>query len=144
MTRDEFLVTAKKYGATFAPAVSMGNIILTNTALQQIRAAMLPQAIIDLYTVTGGIILGSGYIFGPAEFSNNAIFPVPSIAKVNDELSGIAALRGHTIFGRNDLFLFTFDTFGNFYMHDNVTLRPLRKYADAYRAILDCLIAGKL
>lgn len=122
----------------------MGDIILTNTALQQIRAAMLPQIVTDLYTVTGGIILDSGYIFGPHEFTHKSQFPIPSITKINDEVSGIATLRGHTIFGRNDLFLFTFDAFGTFYMHDNVTLRPLRKYADAYRAMLDCLIAGKI
>ena len=65
MTTDEFLSYIKSRGAHLADAVSPNQIALTNTALQQRRRAMLPQYMTELYTKTGGIILGNGYIFGP-------------------------------------------------------------------------------
>jgi hypothetical protein len=53
-------------------------------------------------------------------------------------------LFGKTVFGRNDLFWFAFDAMGNCFMLDNLTLSQLRKYDNPYRAMLDCLIVGKI
>ena len=143
MTTDEFLSYIKSRGAHLADAVSPNQIALTNTALQQRRRAMLPQYMTELYTKTGGIILGNGYIFGPDKIPQGLHFPVPSILQINDELTNIPQTIGKTIFGRNDLFWFCFDAFGVCYMLDNLTLKPLRRYDDPYRALSDCLIAGK-
>ncbi|MBR1954224.1 MAG: hypothetical protein IKA25_04100 [Alphaproteobacteria bacterium] len=144
MTTDEFLSYIKSRGAHLADAVSPNQIALTNTALQQRRRAMLPQYMTELYTKTGGIILGNGYIFGPHEIPQGLRFPVPTITKINEDVSNIPQTIGKTIFGRNDLFWFAFDAFGVCYMLDNLTLAPLRKYDDPHRALIDCLIAGKI
>ncbi len=144
MTQDEFLSAIKKHNPLFAPGVSQGQITLTNTALQNIRAAMLPVVMMNLYTAVGGINIGGGYIYGIDEIKRGNMYPIPSIMDINQDLASIAALRGKTIFGRNDLFWFAFDSFGTFYMLDNVTLRTLRKYDDAYRAMYDCLMGGRI
>lgn len=144
MTTDEFLSYIKSRGAHLADAVSPNQIALTNTALQQRRRAMLPQYMTELYTKTGGIILGNGYIFGPNEIPQGLRFPVPTITKINEDVSNIPQTIGKTIFGRNDLFWFAFDAFGICYMLDNLTLAPLRKYDEPHRALIDCLIAGKI
>ena len=144
MTTDEFLSYMKSRGAHLADAVSPNQIALTNTALQQRRRAMLPQYMTELYTKTGGIILGNGYIFGPNEIPQGLRFPVPTITKINEDVSNIPQTIGKTIFGRNDLFWFAFDAFGVCYMLDNLTLAPLRKYDESHRALIDCLIAGKI
>lgn len=143
MTKEEFLSNMKKHGATFAAAETQQNIDLANTTLQKIQAAMLPAFIINLYKEVGGINLGNGYIFGPTEFSVNNKFPVPDIVQVNKDLSDINRMRGKTVFGRNDLFWFAFDSFGTCMMLDNMTLNVLRQYDDPYKALTDCLIAGK-
>ncbi|MDE5615960.1 MAG: hypothetical protein K2I81_03960 [Alphaproteobacteria bacterium] len=127
-----------------APPATARDIAMTNILLQGMRAAMLPLQLQELYSTTGGIVNGAGYIFGPVEISRAATHPVPSITDINRDMAHIAPLRGKTIFGRNDLFFFAFDAFGVFYMLDNISLRPLRKYEDMYRAITDCLAAGKL
>ncbi len=144
MTRDEFLSTIKARGAQFAPPATSRDIGIANTALQQMRAAMLPKFIIDLFSITGGINLGNGYIFGPTDIDDHAHYPTPSIIRTNMDFSHIPQLRGKTIFGRNDLFFFAFDAFGTCFMLDNLGLQPMRKYDDPYRAISDCLIAGKI
>ena len=144
MTCDEFLSLMKSRGAELMPPASPSQIALTNTALQQRRRAMLPSFMIELYTKTGGINLGSGYIFGPNEISQGIRYPAPTILQVNDDIATVASALGKTIFGRNDLFWFAFDAFGTCYMLDNLTLTPLRRYDDAHRALTDCLIAGKL
>ena len=144
MTTDEFLSYIKSRGAHLADAVSPNQIAMTNTALQQRRRAMLPQYMTELYTKTGGIILGNGYIFGPNEIPQGLRFPVPTITKINEDVSNIPQTIGNTIFGRNDLFWFAFDAFGVCYMLDNLTLAPLRKYDEPLRALIDCLIAGKI
>ena len=79
----------------------------------------------------------------PNEFENGPRTPVPSILEINRDISGVPGTVGKTIFGRNDLFWFAFDAFGTCYMLDNLSLRVLRKYDDSYRAMTDCLIAGK-
>lgn len=144
MTTTEFLSAIKSRGAIIAPPADVSTITLANTNLQNFQAAMLPAFIIDLYKSTGGINLGNGYIFGPTEFQIGNNFPTPSIVDVNKDISNIKSMRGKTVFGRNDLFWFAFDSFGACFMLDNLTLKPIRKYDDVYRALTDCLIAGKI
>lgn len=143
MTPQELVNKIKAQGALFAPAVSMQTITLTNNSLQNIFAAMLPAFLIDLYKITGGINLGNGYIFGPAELSFKAVFFVPSIFKVNEEISNMQDMRGQTVFGRNDLFWFACDSFGVCTMRSNLNLKPLKTYTNPHQAIIDCLMAGK-
>ena len=143
MTTTEFLSTLKSRGATIYPAASKRDVDMANNALQSRRCAMFPAIIIDLYNHASAINLGNGYIFPPVEVSRGIIAPIPSIVDININLTSMPEIRGKTIFGRNDLFWFAFDAFGTFYMLDNLNLRVLRKYDDPYRAIMNCLIAGK-
>lgn len=145
MTKEEFLSLAKSRGATFWPGdATSRDTQLTNSALQTRRCAMLPPVMIDLYKSVGTINLGAGYIFGPKTVERPGGPTIPSIAQLNQELSQIPTAQNKTIFGRNDLFWFAFDAFGTFFLADNITLKILRKYDDPYRAMIDCLIAGKL
>ncbi len=143
MTSNEFLASIKARGASFAPGTTQRDIILATNALMAMHAARLPQYMSDLYINAGGINLGAGYIFGPTEWTAKRGVPVPGIVNINNEITKIPSMRGKTVFGRNDLFWFVFDTFGTCYMLDNVALRELRKYDDPYKAMTDCLIAGK-
>lgn len=143
MTPTEFLSQIKARNAKIMPPARQNQIILLNAALQQRRYAILPHTLLDLYNIAGAINLGNGYIFGPDEVERNQNYPIPSILQVNDDLSSLGKTVGLTIFGRNDLFWFAFDAFGTFYMLDNLTLTPLRRYDDPYKCIFDCLIAGK-
>ncbi len=143
MNTVEFLSLMKSRGATVVEPKSERDITLANNVLQARRCAMFPSVLIDLYKQTSAINLGNGYIFGPTECPRGTRFPIPSIVEVNVEVGNIATLRGKTIFGRNDLFWFAFDVFGTFYMLDNLNLRILRKYDDPYRAMSDCLVAGR-
>ena len=144
MTCSEFLSTIRSRGGVLLPAASVADITLTNTSLQQRRRAMLPKFLTELYQVCGGINLGSGYIFGPNEMIRDSRYPIPSILQINDQLTNLPQTLGYTILGRNDLFWFSFDAFGQCYMLDNLTLKPIRRYDDPYRALSDCLIAGKI
>ncbi|MDW2975332.1 MAG: hypothetical protein R8M70_04805 [Alphaproteobacteria bacterium] len=144
MTTDEFLSYIKSRGAHLTDAVSLHQIALTNTTLQHRRHAMLPAFMSNLYTKTGGIILGNGCIFGPNELPQGLRYPIPTIVQINQDALINSKILGKTVFGRNDLFWFTFDAFGTCFMLDNLTLSPLRKYEDPYRALIDCLIAGKI
>ena len=144
MTCSEFLSTIRSRGGVLLPAASVADITLTNTSLQQRRRAMLPKFLTELYQVCGGINLGSGYIFGPNEMIRDSRYPIPSILQINDQLTNLPQTLGYTILGRNDLFWFSFDAFGQCYMRDNLTLKPIRRYDDPYRALSDCLIAGKI
>ena len=143
MNMTDFLSSMKSRGATIFSPTPAHDITLANNALQARRCAMFPALFNELYKNASAINLGNGYIFGPIEIARGAKHPIPSIVDINVEMSGIAALRGKTVFGRNDLFWFAFDAFGAFYMLDNLNLRVLRKYDDPYRALSDCLIAGK-
>ena len=143
MNIDEFLSNIKTKGALVWGPSNARAIEFANSNLQQKKCAMLPNQIISLYMKTAGINLGTGYMFGPSELQNGANFPIPSIVQINEELRNIPALKNKTLFARNDLFWFAFDAFGAFYMLDNLNLRILRKYDDPYRAMSDCLIAGK-
>ena len=144
MTYAEFLSQMKTHGAYIAPPMPQNNTLIATTNLQQLRVAMLPKFMIELYSQCGGLILDTGYIFGPSEINRGKNYPVPDIVQINRDTAGIPALCGKTIFGRNDLFLFAFDSFGVCQMLDNITLAAMRTYDDPWRAMTDCLIAGKL
>lgn len=143
-TCTDFLTTIRTRGAIFTHPVPTQQLSLTNAALQRGRYAMLPDFLIQLYTNTGGINMGAGYIFGPTEVIYTPPFVIPSIIKVNNDVGPLGKTAGKTIFGRNDLFWFAYDAFGTCYMLDNLTLKPVKKYSDPYKAISDCLIGGKL
>ena len=144
MTRDEFLTTIKSKGALIWGPSNTRAIEYANSNLQQKKCAMLPNFMLDLYTKTGGINLGTGYIFGPTELPNGINFPIPSIVQINDEIRRIPSMRNKTLFARNDLFWFVFDVFGTCYMINNLNGTVLRKYDDPYRALYDCLLGGKI
>lgn len=144
MTTSEFLSLIKNRGATIFSPVSATDINTANTNLQDMRIAILPPFLQDLYTNCSGITLGSACIFGVTEIDRGIKYPLPSIIQINKDIIGNKNLSGKTVFGRNDLFWFAFDAFGNCFMLDNITLSVLRKYDDPYRAIMDCLIVGKI
>lgn len=141
---NQLLESLKQHGAFFAPATPTGQITILNMNLQKIRAAMLPNEFIKFYQICGGIKLGNGYIFGPNEYKTGRAHPIPDILAINQELTNIPSMRGKTVFGRNDLFWFAFDTSGICVMMDNIGLQTLRKYNDIYRAIYECLAGGKI
>lgn len=144
MDLNEFLTTIKSKGAFIWGPSNIRAIEYTNSTLQQKKCAILPNFMINLYTQTAGINLGSGYIFGPSELPNGNNFPIPSITQINDEIRNIPAMNNKTLFARNDLFWFVFDSFGTCYMLNNVNGTVLRQYSDPYRALYDCLMGGKL
>lgn len=145
MTNTEFLSLIKSRGAKILPVGDKNTINVVNTNLQKSKIIILPAFLTDLYNnYCFGITLGSSYIFGPQTTNRGIKYPIPSILEVNKDFAGHTNLFGKLIFGRNDLFLFASDAFGNCYMLDNLTLSVLRKYDDPYRAMLDCLIIGKI
>jgi len=148
MNKEEFLSSMKSAGAIMLPTALDTEIGTTQTSLQQIQAAVIPMAFIDFYkNVAGGIILGDAEIFGLVEFKREtaqAVYFIPSLLQVNREVSAFPQMRGKTMFGRNGLFWFAFDAFGNCFMLSNVNLAPMRKYEDIYKAISDCLAVGKI
>lgn len=143
MTAQDFINKFAQHNARFIAPSSNTNITKTDHLLQRYYRAKLPAFLIDLYKNTGGINLGSGYIFGPDPVKYSHNITVPSISEINSELSKIKNLQGQTIFGRNDLFWFSFDAFGNCYMLSNTSCKPLKKYSDPYQALNDCLMGGK-
>ena len=144
MTTTECLSLLKSRGALIFPPLGNIDINAINANLQDAQAAILPAFLIDLYKNCSGITLGSGCIFGIKEIDRGIKYPLPSIVEINKDLKGTKALFGKTVFGRNDLFWFAFDTMGNCFMLDNLTLAVLRKYEDPHKAIIDCLIVGKI
>ena len=144
MTSTEFISLIQSRGAMVFPKSSDQEILFANTDLQNMRAAMLANFIQDLYKSCSGITLSSACIFGPKQIERGIKYPLPSIVEINKDMIGNKNLFGKTVFGRNDLFWFAFDAFGNCFMLDNLTLSVLRKYDDPYRAMLDCLIVGKI
>lgn len=144
MTTDEFLSGIKTKGALAWGPSTPRAIEYANASLQRRKCAMLPNFIIDLYAKTAGINMGTGYIFGPTELPNGNNLPIPSIIKINEEIQNLPAFKNKTLFGRNDLFWFAFDSFGVCYMHSNITGAVLKKYDDGYRALYDCLMGGKI
>ena len=144
MTREEFTSSMKSAGAVFAPTVSDRSLQLAQSALQQMRSAIMPAALLAFYRESaGGVLLEDAHIFGPEDIERGK-YSVPSLVKINRELAIIPSARGRTVFGRNGLFWFGFDAFGNFQMIDLISLAPMRKYDDCYKAMSDCLIVGKV
>lgn len=144
MTTSEFISLSQSKGAFIAPTTDPSTINTVNIILQDMRIAMLPRFLTDLYNGCSGIILGSACIFGPTEIQRGIKYPLPSIIDINKDMIGNKNLFGQTIFGRNDLFWFASDAFGNCFMLNNLNLSVLRKYEDPYRGMLDCLIIGKI
>lgn len=144
MTTNEFISLIQSRGAIIVPSGDAGAINRANTILKDLQVAMLPSFLIDLYYNCSGITLGSACIFGPTEIERGIKYPLPSIVDINKEMAGNKNLFGKTIFGRNDLFWFASDAFGNCFMLNNLNLSVLRKYDDPFRAMLDCLIVGKI
>ena len=144
MTCNEILTAMTSRGAKTYTPPSQNQITLLNASLRQHRFALLPAFMNDLYKCVGGLNLDTGYIFGPSEIIRQNATPIPDILTINKDISTYKKISGMTIFGRNDLFWFAYDAFGICYMLDNLTLKPLRKYDNPYRAITDCLIAGKV
>lgn len=143
MTKEDFFSNLHLKGATCYPKCDIKTIMQTNNILQQYKHAMLPTFLIDLYGATSCIQLGSGYIFGPVEITNSTN-QIPSIITINNFINKHKPLIGKTIFARNDLFLFSFDTFGKCFMLNNLNLSVLRVYDSPYKAMYECLIAGKI
>ncbi|MBD5388749.1 hypothetical protein HDR63_00655 [bacterium] len=144
MTPDAFLTLIKKHGATVGAPADDSAIQLANARLMQIRAAMLPAFMRDLYAMAGGMELGCAAIFGPTDTPVGLGFPIPSIMQINEEIADMDTMRGKTVFARNNLFWFAFDAFGVCYMLDNLTLKVLRQYDDPYRAMTDCMAVGQI
>ena len=144
MTSTECLSLMKSRGAKVFPPLNSGAVTIANTSLGDMRIAMLPAFLQDLYKYCSGITMGPACIFGPNEISQGIKYPLPSILNINKDMLGNKNLAGKTVFGRNDLFWFAFDAFGNCFMLDNLTLSVLRKYEDPYHAMNDCLIVGKI
>lgn len=144
MKTAEFLSSIKSRGATVFPVGDKNAITMANTSLQEIRAAMLPAFMVDLYNSCFGITLGSGCIFGPTEMDRGIKYPLPSVFEINRAVRNNKNLFGKTIFGRNDLFWFATDGLGKCFMLDNLTLSVLKTYDDPYHAMNDCLIIGKI
>ncbi len=144
MTTQEFISLLQSKGAQIFPASDANKINIANTILKDIRAAMLPTFLIDLYHNCSAVTLGSACIFGSTEIQRGIKYPLPSIIAINKDIIGNKNLIGKTVFGRNDLFWFAADAFGTCFMLDNLNLSVLRKYDDPYRAMLDCLIVGKI
>ena len=148
MTKEEFLSLLKNAGAIVLPVATEREVAAAQMTLQQLRAAMLPAAFTDFYkTVAGGIILGDAHIFGLSDIARGGASPyiMPSVLTVNREISGWAQTAGKTVFGRNGLFWFAFDAFGNCFMLSNLILAPMREYkGDIFKAMSDCLAVGKI
>ncbi len=144
MTTNEFISLMQSRGAFVFPKCEDKEIVFANTDLQNMRCAMLAPFIQELYKSCSAITLGSACIFGPKEIERGIKYPLPSIIQINKDMIGNKNLFGKTVFGRNDLFWFAFDTFGNCFMLDNLTLSVLRKYDDPIRSMIDCLIVGKI
>ena len=142
----KFIERMNQIGATPLPRCSDRAVDLAQSALQQMRAAMMPQALTHMYkNISGGYLLGDAVIFGLEEiYRAEASYSLPGLLDINREISGYANMRGRTLLGRNSLFWLYFDAFGKYYMADNVNMNVLREYVDMSRAIEDCLIVGKL
>ena len=144
MTAPEFISLMQSRGAIIYPPYATRATELANMNLQARRCAIMPVALREFYQHAGGANLGNGYIFGPADVSRGALYPVPGIVRVNTDMSRAApVLAGRTIFGRNDLFYFAFDAFGTFYMLNNLNFQTLKKYDDPFAAMSDCLMGGR-
>jgi hypothetical protein len=135
----------EKSGAKFLPPASRRDIELANSALQQIRASVLPSALAEFYLNYGGALLGDSCVFPIEETERpHRRYTMPNLVGINRSLAGLAGLRGKSVWGQNMFYWFSADIGGNLYMHDVLTLQILKSYADAGAAISDCLLVGKM
>ncbi|MDR2269043.1 MAG: hypothetical protein LBD94_02555 [Rickettsiales bacterium] len=133
-------------GAIFLDApVGSRALELANAAFQQMRASILPESLVIFYKSFGGAIFGDTCVFPLDDIERSGRnYIIPGIIQVNRKMAGFAVLRGRTVWGRNQFYLFSCDVAGNLYMHDVLTLQVLRKYTDFYVALTDCLLVGKI
>ena len=142
---EEKIEYLKKAGAVFFPSAGARALNLANAAFQQMKASVLPTAMGAFYAAYGGAVLGDACVF-PIEDTDrpNRNYVMPGIVKVNRDMIDFPALRGKTIWGRNQFYWFSADVAGAICMHDVLTLTVLRKYGDLGAAIADCLLAGRV
>ena len=142
---NEKLEHLKKSGAVFLPPSNAHVLELANMAFQQMKASIMAKELTDFYLSYGGAILGDACVF-PADDINReeSHYILPSIIKANRDLSHFPVIRGKTIWGQNQFYLFSCDGVGGMYMHDVLTLQILRKYSDFWTAMSDCLLVGKV
>jgi len=142
---DEKINYLKESGAVFLTPAPFRALELANAAFQRMRASVLPKSAADFYLGYGGAILGDACVF-PVEdtFRSGRNCIIPGIVKVNRGLSTVPQLRGKTVWGRNQIYIFSCDVMGSVYMHDALTLAVLRKYGDFGAALADCLLVGKV
>ena len=135
----------KESGAKFLPGTNIRALELANAAFQQMKASVLPKSLGDFYLAFGGAVLGDACVF-PVEDSMrpHRNYELPGIVKINRDMVRFQVLRGKTVWGRNQIYIFSADVIGNLYMHDVLTLQVLRKYTDFYAALTDCLLVGKI
>ncbi|MDR0803467.1 MAG: hypothetical protein LBO08_00035 [Rickettsiales bacterium] len=148
MTRAEFLNELNGWKIPLLPVCSFRSLELAQSALQQMKAAILPAAYLDLLqTVSGGLVIGDAVLFNADKIirQTGGGQEIPGIIEINRELAGLPGMGGKTLIGRNGLFWFTADSFGNCYMLDIITLSVMRKYEnDFYGAVRDCLAVGRV
>ena len=124
---------------------SARSLELANAAFQQMKASVLPAALSDFYLAYGGAILGDAVVFPIEDAPRPARrYIIPGAVRINRDLANFQVLRGKTVWGRNQLYIFSADVMGNLYMHDVLTLSVLRKYNDFGQALADCLLVGKI
>ncbi|MDR1826195.1 MAG: hypothetical protein LBQ49_00715 [Rickettsiales bacterium] len=135
----------KESGAVFFPPATSRALELANAAFQQMRASVLPKFFADFYLQYGGALLGDACVF-PIEDKErpDRSYTIPGIVKINRDLAAFRTLRGKTVWGRNQMYVFSCDVLDNLYMHDVMTLQVLRKYGDLASALTDCMLVGKI
>ena len=135
----------KESGAVFLPPAGFRALELANAAFQHMRASVLPKSLADFYLEYDGAFLGDGIVF-PLEDKERPQrnYAVSGIVGINRALSTFGPLRGKTVWGRNQIYMFSADVIGGIYMHDALTFQVLRKYGDFGAALADCLLVGKI
>lgn len=143
MNTEDIISFAKSKGAELTNAADQNSLIKVNSNLSFIHKAILPKFINNLYKYTNSILLGNSCIYGTEDIKNSRYF-IPSILNVNRDFQIYDKLGEKTIFGRNDLFLFCFDTLSNCYMLDNITFNTVKSYTEPEQALYDCIAIGTI
>ena len=143
MNIENIISFAKSNGADLSPAPNQNSIIRLNNNLSFLHKAILPSFMNNFYKYTGSILLGNSCIYGIDDIKNSRYF-IPSILNVNRDFLLSNILNEKTIFGRNDLFIFCFDTLSKCYMLDNITFSLVKSYTEPELALHDCIGMGTL
>lgn len=141
MNIEKIISFAKSKDAELSPVVSQSSLTRVNNNLSFLHKATLPKFINDLYKYTGSILLGNSCIYGAENVKSSRYF-IPSILNVNRDFQMYNKLGEKTIFGRNDLFLFCFDTLSNCYMLDSISFNIIKSYTQPELALYDCIAIG--